>query len=53
MKKNWNKPELVELDMKETFGGPVNWDVIDYIDYNNDLKVWERWRGEDEPTPFS
>ena len=48
MMKSWNKAELIELDMKETFGGPSNPEVIDNFFYNDEKDLWERWRGEAE-----
>ena len=47
MKKIWERAELVELDMKDTFGGPVSFEVVDNFFYNDEKNHWERWRGED------
>lgn len=42
MKKNWLDPEVVALDMQNTFGGPEDPDAIDGpVEWNPDLSRWE------------
>ena len=48
MKKNWVAPELENLDISATAGGPELSQLIDKEWFNPEANAWERWYGEDD-----
>ena len=49
MKKNWTTPELENLDISATAGGPnFTITVIDKEWLAPEVDAWERWYGEND-----